>query len=59
MAQFRITPAVVREEFNKFIGDLYLHEDEGKEAEKTLAYIAGACHMARAIIARYEGGNEN
>lgn len=56
MAKFRITPAVVREEFIKFIGDLYLHEDDGKEAEKTLTYIAGACHMAKAIIQRYEGG---
>lgn len=46
---------VVREELIKFIGDLYLLEDEGKEAEKTLAYIAGALDMARAIIKRYKG----
>ena len=58
MSQLRITPAVVREELIKFIGDLYLLEDEGKEAEKTLAYIAGALNMANAIIKRYEGGNE-
>ena len=58
MSQFRINPAVVREELIKFIGDLYLLEDEGKEAEKTLAYIAGAKDLANAIIKRYEGGKE-
>lgn len=58
MAQFRINPAVIRDELIKFIGDLYLLEDEGKEAEKTLAYIAGAKDMANAIIKRYEGGEK-
>lgn len=58
MSQFRITPAVVREELEKLLDNDFVWECEGKEAEKLLCYNAGALDMARAIIKRYEGGNE-
>lgn len=58
MAQFRITPAVVREELMKIMNDSGWWEFEDKSAEKLLTYTAGALSMANAIIARYEGGNE-
>lgn len=58
MAQFRISPAVVREELMKLITDSGWWACEDKEAEKLLTYTAGALDMANAIIKRYEGGSE-
>ena len=58
MAQFRISPAVVREELMKLLNDSYWWEFENKDAEKLLTYTAGAFDMANAIIRRYEGGSE-
>ena len=58
MAQFRISPAVVREELMKIMNDSGWWEFENKDAEKLLTYTAGALDMANAIIRRYEGGSE-
>lgn len=58
MAQFRISPAIVREELMKLITDSGWWEFENKDAEKLLTYTAGALDMANAIIKRYEGGSE-
>lgn len=59
MSQFRINPAVVREELWKIMNDSGWWEFEDKDAEKLLTYTAGALDMANAIIKRYEGGNTN
>ena len=59
MSQFRINPAVVREEFFDFLSDMDYWGFEDGEAEKQLTYIAGAYDMAKAIIKRYGGGNTN
>ena len=58
MSQYRISPAVVREELMKILDGTPYWECKGEEAEKELRYIAGAYDMANAIIKRYEGGNE-
>lgn len=59
MSQFRINPAVVREELVKLLDNSCYWDCEEKEAEKQLCYNAGAMDMANAIIRRYEGGNTN
>lgn len=58
MAQFRISPALVREELMKIMNVCVWWELEDKDAEKLLTYTAGALDMANAIIRRYEGGSE-
>ena len=58
MAQFRISPAIVREELMKIMNDSGWRELENKDAEKLLTYTAGVLDMANAIIRRYEGGSE-
>jgi hypothetical protein len=58
MAQFRISPALVREELMKIMNVCAWWEFEDKDAEKLLTYTAGALDMANAIIRRYEGGSE-
>ena len=58
MAQFRISPAIVREELMRLMTESCWWEFEDKDAEKLLTYTAGALDMANAIIRRYEGGSE-
>lgn len=57
MSQFRINPAVVREELIKIINENDWWDFKGNDAERLLTYTAGALDMANAIIKRYEGGN--
>lgn len=58
MSQFRISPAVVREELVKLMNDSGWRELESKDAEKLFTYTAGALDMANAIIDRYERGDK-